>query len=129
MEVSTNNPSVSTIDPNVVDESESKIKQKLGAARRRIKQIDLRQTVIDNPFTAVGIGLAAGALVGLVRAKPERGRVTSALISVAGMLAYRFLKDTAVAEIGHYARGFIAENFAENFKSDERNPRDVSPPF
>jgi hypothetical protein len=92
------------------DEETSTIKRTFFAARRRIKAIDLRQSVGDNPFAAVGIGLAAGALVGLLRPKPQPGRITSALVSAAGLLAYRLIRDTAVVELGRYASQLLAND-------------------
>ena len=86
----------------------SKIKRGFVAARRKIKEIDLRQSVVDNPFAAVGIGLAAGALVGLLRPKPQAGRISSALFSAAGLLAYRLIRDTAVVELGRYASQLLS---------------------
>lgn len=95
---------VTTHEPN----GTSKIKQTFFAARRKIKQIDLRQTAVDYPFAAVGIGLAAGALVGLLRPKPQPGRITSAFFSAAGILAYRLIRDTAVVELGKYASNLLS---------------------
>lgn len=94
-------------------DGQSKIKQTFFAARRKIKQIDLRQTVVDNPFAAVGIGLAAGALVGLLRAKPQPGRISSAFFSAAGLLAYRLIRDTAVIELGKYAGQLLSNEPAK----------------
>jgi hypothetical protein len=107
MEV-TNTPTSPAIDPNVIEDGTSKIKQKLGAARRRIKQIDLRQVVIDNPFPAVGIGLAVGAIVGLARPMPKHSRVAGALGSVATALIIRMVKNMAMAQFGTFARDFMS---------------------
>jgi hypothetical protein len=81
----------------------SKLKQRFVSARRRIKDIDLRQTIVDNPLTAVSIGLAAGALVGLLRPKPASGRISGPLIAATGTLVYRLIRDTAIAELARYA--------------------------
>lgn len=92
----------------------SKIKQTFFAARRKIKDIDLQQSIGNNPFAAVGIGLAAGALVGLLRPKPQAGRITSALFSAAGLLAYRLIRDTAVVELGKYASNLLSNQQAKS---------------
>jgi hypothetical protein len=126
MEVTTNTPSESAIDPSVIEESASKIKQKFGAARRRIKQIDLRQIVVDNPFAAVGIGLAAGAAVGLIRPMPKRGPVDKLLTGLITGMVYRAIKQAAFAQLGTYAREYIA-NHTES-KSSARDVN-VSAPF
>jgi hypothetical protein len=127
MEV-TNDPTSSTIDPSVIEEGASKIKQKLGAARRRVKQIDLRQLVIDNPFPAVGIGLALGVAAGLARPMPKQSRVAGVLGTIATAFIMRTVREMAMTQFGQYARSY----FAERFKSDdEQRARDVnvSPPF
>jgi hypothetical protein len=126
MEV-TNDPTSSTIDPNVIEEGASKIKQKLGAARRRVKQIDLRQLVIDNPFPAVGIGLALGVAAGLARPMPKQSRVAGVLGSIATAFIVRTVREMAMTQFGQYARGYISDRFG----GEQQKPRDVnvSPPF
>ena len=127
MEV-TDNPTTPTIDPNVIEEGTSKIKQKLGAARRRVKQIDLRQLIIDNPLPAVGIGLALGVAAGLARPMPKQSRVAGVLGSIATAFIVRTVREMAMTQFGQYARGYIADHFKPN---DEPRARDVnvSPPF
>jgi hypothetical protein len=121
MEVTTNTPSESAIDPSVIEEGASKIKQKFGAARRRIKQIDLRQIVVDNPFAAVGIGLAAGAAVGLIRPMPKRGPVDKLLTGLITGMVYRAIKQAAFTQLAGYAREYIA-----NHTESKSSARDVS---
>jgi hypothetical protein len=86
----------------------SKMKQRFIAARRKIKEIDLRQSVVDNPFAAVGIGLAVGAAIALIRPKPQPGRITGALVSAAGVLVYRLVRDAAIVELGRYASQLLS---------------------
>ena len=86
----------------------SAFKQKLGEVRRRIKGIDLRTAVIEHPLPAVGIGFAVGALVGLLRPMPQRGRVSSALVALGTTLAFRLIRETAITQLGAYARDMIA---------------------
>lgn len=112
METIPGNETTQTIDPNFIEEEEgSSLKQKLGSVRRRIKQIDLREKIIEYPFAAVGIGLAAGALVGLVRPKPQPGRITSALVTVAGAIAFRLIREAAVAQLGGFAKDYLKDQF------------------
>ena len=127
MEVTTNKQGESAVDPSVIEEGASKIKQTFGAARRRIKQIDLRQIVVDNPFAAVGIGLAAGAAVGLIRPMPKRGPVDKLLTGLITGMVYRAIKQAAFAQLGTYAREYIA-NHTESNKSSARDVN-VSAPF
>ncbi|HTL38771.1 MAG TPA: hypothetical protein VL326_36825 [Kofleriaceae bacterium] len=125
MEVTENKPGSSSIDPSVIEQAESKIKQTFRAARRRVKQIDLRQIVVDNPFAAVGIGLAAGAAVGLVRPMPKRGPVDRLLTGLVTTMVYRAIKQAAFAQLGVYAKDYLKS------KNDERSAREVNvnPPF
>ena len=69
---------INEIKEEKIDPAVSTVKQKLGDARRYVKQIDLREKVVSNPLPAIGIGLAAGALVGLIRPMPHRNRVSGA---------------------------------------------------
>ncbi|HUS29305.1 MAG TPA: hypothetical protein VMZ53_12390 [Kofleriaceae bacterium] len=127
MEVTTNNPSASKIDPNVIgEEGASKIKQTFGAARRRIKQIDLRAIIVDNPLAAVGIGLAAGAAVGLIRPMPKRGPVDRLLTGLVTTMVYRAIKQAAFTQLASYAREYIADHTES--KSSARTA-DVNAPF
>jgi len=112
MEVTTHTKA-SDADSSFIEEEASRFKKTFVAARRKIKAIDLRQTIVDNPFAAIGIGLAAGAVLGLVRPKPEAGRITGALVSAAGLLAYRLIRDTAVVELGRYASNFLSNQDAD----------------
>jgi len=125
MEVTENTPGASSIDPNVIEQAESKIKQTFRAARRRVKQIDLRQIVVDNPFAAVGIGIAAGAAVGLIRPMPKRGPVDRLLTGLVTTMVFRAIKQAAFAQLGVYAKEYLAS------KSSERSARevDVNAPF
>jgi hypothetical protein len=124
MQVTTNPPSTAPIEPTPVAESASKIKQTFTAARRRIKQIDLRQTVVDNPFAAIGIGFAVGAAVGLIRPMPKRSRIDAALTGLLTGFIFRTVKDLAIAQLGVYARDYLKQR-------DEQPTRDaaITPPF
>lgn len=120
MEVTENNPAASTIDPGVIEEGESRIKQTFRAARRRVKQIDLRQIIVDNPFAAVGIGLAAGVAVAFIRPMPKRGPVDRLLTGLVTTMVIRAVKQAAFAQLGVYAKDYLRS------KSDERSARDVN---
>lgn len=86
----------------------SAFKQRLGEVRRRIKNIDLRSAVIDHPLPAVGIGFAAGALVGLLRPMPKRGPISRALFAAGTALALRYVREEALHRLGAYARDLIS---------------------
>lgn len=129
METIPGSETTQTIDPNFIGEEGSSLKQKLGSVRRRIKQIDLREKIIEYPFAAVGIGLAAGALVGLVRPKPQPGRVTSALVTVAGAIAFRLIREAAVAQLGGFARDYLKDQFGHREEPVAGTEAKFAPPF
>jgi len=110
-----------------IDPAVSTIKQKLGDARRRVKQIDLRQNIVDNPLPAVGIGIAAGALIGLIRPMPKRNPITGALMGLVTGLAYRAVRSYGMAYLATYAKEFIQN--AGNEKSVESSTTAYKAPF
>jgi hypothetical protein len=123
-----------TIDPNVLDDQsglKARARQKLGDARRAIKQIDLREKVVSNPLPALGIGLAAGALVGLIRPMPHRNRVSGALMGLVTGLAFRAARSYAMSQLAVYAKDFIKNAGAENTSGSnlEGSKAAYTPPF
>jgi len=127
METIPGNETTQTFGPDFIGEEEASLRQKLGSVRRRIKQIDVREKIIEYPFAAVGIGLAAGALVGLVRPKPQPGRVTSALVTVAGAIVFRLIRDAAIAQIGAFAKDKLHE--LGQHEQPAASEAKIAPPF
>ena len=122
--------SINEIKEEKIDPAISGIKQKLGDARRRIKQVDLREKIVRNPLPAVGIGFAVGALVGLIRPMPHRGRVSGALMGLVTGLAFRAARSYAMANLATYAKDFIKNAGAENAGSNlEGSKAAYTPPF
>lgn len=122
--------SINEIKEDKIDPAISGIKQKLGDARRRIKQIDLRETVVSNPLPAVGIGFAVGALVGLIRPMPHRGRISGALMGLVTGLAFRAVKTYAFGELATYAKQFIKDQAAPAGSNNlEGSKASYTPPF
>lgn len=95
----------------------SAVKERLGKVGRSLKKVDLRETIATHPFAAVGIAAAAGAIIGLVRPAPQRGRVTSALIATLGAIGFRLVRDTAMRELGTYAKNYML-NRRDNMQSE-----------
>jgi len=98
-----------------VEETESAFKQKLGAAGRQLRKLDLRKQIVGYPFAAVGIASVAGALVGIVRPKQPRGRFSSLLITTLGAIGFRLVREAAVQRLGIAAKNYIGrkdEGFA-----------------
>jgi hypothetical protein len=91
------------------EDKTSGFKQKLGQWGRSLKRIDVRQTIVDNPFAAVGIAAALGAIAGVARPMPERGRLSGAIISTLGLIAFKLVRDTAIRELGTAAKKFVFE--------------------
>jgi len=95
-------------------EEESAIKQRIGQVGRALKKVDLRKQIVDFPFAAVGIAAAAGAIVGIVKPKPEPGRFSSLLFTTLGAIGFRLVREAAVKELGTYARNYIANRRSDN---------------
>jgi len=106
-----------------VDDKTSAIKQRLGQVGRSLKKIDLRKQIVSYPFAAVGIAAAAGAIVGLVRPKPQPGRISGALISTLGIIGFRLVREAAVRELGQYAKNYVLNRRegAQSFEGEQRN--------
>lgn len=123
--------SINEIKEDKIDPAISGIKQKLGDARRRIKEIDLREKVVSNPLPAIGIGFAVGALVGLIRPMPHRGRVSGALMGLVTGLAFRAVKTYAFGELATYAKQFIQNAGANEAGASnlEGSKASYTPPF
>lgn len=90
-----------------------RIQQRLGQFGRSLKKIDLRKQIVEYPFAAVGIAAGVGAIIGLARPKPQPGRVTGALISAAGLIGFRLIREAAVRELGEYAKNYIFDRNAQ----------------
>jgi len=86
---------------------------RFGQIGRSLKKIELRKPIVENPFIAVGIAAAAGAIVGLARPRPQPGRLTGALISAAGLIGFRLIREAAVRELGEYAKNYILDRNAQ----------------
>lgn len=88
---------------------ESGFKDRLGRIGRRIKHVDLRSQIVEHPFTAVGIAAAVGALVGLVRPMPRRGRISGAFVAALTAIGFRLVREAAFVHLGQYARDLISK--------------------
>ena len=56
-------------------------KQKLGQFGRKLKKIEVRESIVDHPFAAIGIAAGIGAIIGLARPMPHRGRVCALVMA------------------------------------------------
>lgn len=123
------------MDKNIETELEDRsatfkerVTNRLGQAGRALKKIDLRKQIVAYPFAAVGIAAAAGAIVGLVRPKPQKGRISSALISTLGIIGFRLVREAAVRELGMAAKNYVLnkrEGAQEGFAGQSTENRGV----
>ncbi len=90
-----------------LDSAKSAIKERAGQVGRSLKKLDLRSQIVDYPFAAVGIAAGVGALIGLVRAKPEPSRLGGIIVTTLGAIGFRLIREAAVKELGSYAKNYI----------------------
>ena len=95
---------------SAVEQEASGIKRRLGAFGRRIKRVDLQGTIASHPFAAVGIAAGVGALLGLARPMPRRGRISGAMMALLGTVGYRLVREAAMVRLGEYAKGLLSKD-------------------
>ena len=82
-------------------------KQKLGQLGRKLKRIDVRESIVDHPFAAIGIAAAVGALIAFARPMPKRGRVASAVVAGLSAIGIRLLREAALRQFGDIAKSWL----------------------
>jgi hypothetical protein len=92
-----------------VEEKASSIKHRLGDFGRRIKRVDLRSQIVDNPLAAVGIAAGVGAVIGLARPMPRRNPLSAAFWAIASTIGFKVLREAAFMQIANYAKGMMQE--------------------
>jgi hypothetical protein len=92
-----------------LEEEASGIKQRLGQLGRKIKRVDLRSRIVDHPFPAIGIAVGVGALIGLARPMPKRGRVSGAAIALLSTIGFRLAREAAMVQLAQYAKGLLSK--------------------
>jgi hypothetical protein len=93
-----------------IEDEATGLKQRLGQLGRRIKRVDLRSRIVDHPFPAIGIALGVGALIGLARPMPKRGRVSGAAIALLSTIGFRLVREAAMVQLGQYAKGLLSKD-------------------
>jgi hypothetical protein len=86
------------------DEEVSGIKRRLGQLGRRIKRVDVRSQIVDHPFAAVGIAAGVGAIIGLARPMPRRGRVSAAVVALATTIGFRLVREAVMMQLTQLAK-------------------------
>ena len=92
-----------------LEEEASGIKQRLGQLGRKIKRVDLRSRIVDHPFPAIGIAIGVGALIGLARPMPKRGRVSGAAVALLSTIGFRLAREAAMVQLAQYAKGLLSK--------------------
>jgi hypothetical protein len=75
---------------------------------------DIRARIVTNPWPAVGIAVAAGAIVAsLGGGRRERGRIAEAAFAAVGAFVVRLARDAALKELASYALRRFSEFTAD----------------
>jgi hypothetical protein len=82
-------------------------KQKLGQLGRKLKRIEVRESIVDHPFAAIGIAAGIGAIIGLARPAPERSRIGSLVMAGLSALGMRVIRQAAMEHLGGVAKDWL----------------------
>jgi len=89
------------------------VKEKLGQVGRKLKRIEVRESIVAHPFAAVGIGAAVGAVVGLVRPMPMRSRVGGAVMAALSAIGLKVIREAALRQLGSMAKDWLQNRQGE----------------
>jgi hypothetical protein len=99
------------MEPTTYDEPEpsrmNAAKAKLGQLGRKLKRVEVRESIVAHPLRAIGVVAAVGALVGLVRPMPERSRVGNAVIAGLSAIGLRLVREAATRQLTEMAKGWL----------------------
>lgn len=84
------------------------VKEKLGQAGRTLKRIEVRESIVDHPFAAIGIAAGIGAILGLARPMPNRSRVGGLVMAGLSALGMRVIRQAAMEHLGSMAKDWLA---------------------
>lgn len=82
-------------------------KQKLGQLGRKLKKIEVRETIVDHPFAAIGIAAGIGAIIGLARPMPHHSRLGALFFAGISALGMRVIREAAMLHIGGMAKDWL----------------------
>jgi hypothetical protein len=82
-------------------------KQKLGQLGRKLKKIEVRESIVDHPFAAIGIAAGLGAIIGHARPMPERSRIGALVMAGISALGMRFIREAAMQHLGGMAKDWL----------------------
>ena len=83
------------------------VKEKLGQVGRKLKRIELRESIVAHPFIAVGIGAALGAALGLARPMPRRSRIGGAVFAALSAIGLKVIREAAMQHLGGMAKDWL----------------------
>ncbi|MBV8760455.1 MAG: hypothetical protein JO257_24400 [Deltaproteobacteria bacterium] len=83
------------------------VKDKLGQVGRTLKRIEVRESIVDHPFAAIGIAAGVGAIIGLARPMPNHSRVGGLLMAGISALGMRLIRQAAMEHLGLMARDWL----------------------
>lgn len=84
------------------------VKEKLGQVGRKLKRIEVRESIIAHPFAAIGIGAAIGAAIGLARPMPRHGRVSNVVMAALSAIGLKLIREAAMQHVGGMAKDWLA---------------------
>ena len=82
-------------------------KQKLGQLGRKLKRIEVRETIVDHPIAAIGIAAGIGAIIGLARPMPNHSRLGALVMAGISALGMRVIREAAMVHLGGMAKDWI----------------------
>ena len=77
-------------------------KQKLGQLGRKLKKIEVRESI-----AAIGIAAGIGAIIGLARPMPERSRIGALVMAGISALGMRVIREAAMVHLGGIAKDWL----------------------
>lgn len=83
------------------------VKEKLGQVGRKLKRIEVRESIVAHPFAAIGIGAAVGAVIGLVRPMPRRSRLGGAVFAALSAIGLKVIREAAMQHLGGMAKDWL----------------------
>lgn len=97
-------------------------KQKLGQLGRKLKRIEVRETIVDHPFAAIGIAAGVGAIIGLARPMPEKGRISALVMAGISAIGMRLIREAAMRQLGTMAKDWITGQSREQGSDPQYSP-------
>jgi hypothetical protein len=107
----------------------SAAKEKLGQFGRKLKRIEVRESITDHPFAAIGIAVGVGAILGLARPMPERSRIGGLVMAGLSAIGMRVIKEAAMRQLGGMAKDWITGQSGASSSSATGSSASFSPAY